>query len=132
MTGDKSDIIKYRLDKAKDTYESAVILADNKKWHSAINRLYYSAYYAIIALLLQNDINPTTHNGVKSNFSENFIITNIFPKRFGKLYSQLFTWRQKGDYDDLFDFDANKVLPYFEPVKELIDLIESEINKKSE
>lgn len=22
MTGDKSDIIKYRLDKAKDTYES--------------------------------------------------------------------------------------------------------------
>jgi hypothetical protein len=31
MTGDKSDIIKYRLDKAKDTYESAVILADNKK-----------------------------------------------------------------------------------------------------
>lgn len=34
------------------------------------------------------------------------------------MYSQLFTWRQKGDYDDLFDFDKDKVTPYFEPVNE--------------
>lgn len=39
------------------------------------------------------------------------------------MYSQLFTWRQKGDYDDLFDFDEEKVMPYFEPVKELINTI---------
>jgi len=40
----------------------------------------------------------------------------------------LFTWRQKGDYDDLFDFDEGKVLPYFEPVKELIELVQKILN----
>lgn len=46
------------------------------------------------------------------------------------MYSQLFTWRQKGDYDDLFDFNKDKVLPYFEPVNKLIHLIEEIIEKK--
>ena len=45
------------------------------------------------------------------------------------MYSQLFTWRQKADYADFFDFDDNeKVEPYFEPVKELIILIEKILN----
>ncbi len=55
-----------------------------------------------MALLLNSDLKPTTHNGTKSNFSEYFIKTGVFPKELGKMYSQLFTWRQKGDYDDLF------------------------------
>jgi len=31
-----------------------------------------------------------------------------------------FSLEIKGDYDDLFDFQEEKVLPYFEPVKKLI------------
>jgi uncharacterized protein (UPF0332 family) len=60
-------------------------LADNQKWNSAINRLYYAAYYAVIALLLQYEHKPTTHNGAKSQFSEHFIKTKIFPEEYGKL-----------------------------------------------
>jgi len=45
------------------------------------------------------------------------------------MYSQLFTWRQKGDYDDLFDFDKDKVITYFKPVNELISAIEKIIEK---
>jgi len=89
-----------------------------------MNRLYYSAYYAVMALLLNKNLKPTTHNGAKTNFTQYFIKTELIPKELGKMYSQLFTWRQKGDYDDLFDFDKQKVEPYFEPVKELIRKIE--------
>lgn len=123
MTGSKRDLIEYRIKRAKDTFEDALILAEKNKWNSAINRLYYAAYYAVIALLLKSDIKATTHNGVKSNFSENFIKTGIISKDLGKIFSQLFMWRQKGDYDDLFDFEKDKVLPYLEPVKELIETI---------
>lgn len=129
MTGSKKDLIKYRLARAWDTFDDAKILADKEKWNSTINRLYYSAYYAVMALLLSADLKPITHNGAKSNFSEHFIKPGIIPKEFGKIYSQLFTWRQKGDYDDLFDFDRDKVLPYFEPVKKLIEIIEEKINE---
>lgn len=128
MKAFREDLIKYRLLRAKDTYEDAQILADRQKWNSTINRLYYSAYYAVMALLLSSELNPSTHNGAKSNFTEYFIKTERIPKEFGKIYSQLFTWRQKGDYDDLFDFDEEKVIPYFEPVKRLIDLIDEIIS----
>lgn len=124
MTGTKDDLKKYRIARAKDPYEDAQILAEREKWNSTINRLYYSAYYAVMALLLDSDLKPATHNGAKSNFSEYFIKTGKIDKEYGKIYSQLFTWRQKGDYDDLFDFNQDKVMPYFEPVNRLISLIE--------
>ena len=129
MKGSKIDLINYRIIRAKETLEDARILADNGRWNSSINRLYYAAYYAIMALLLNSDLKPVTHSGVKSNFSAHFIVTEIIPKEFGKIYSQLFSWRQKGDYDDLYDFDSEKVLPYFEPVNQLIELVETIVNK---
>lgn len=129
MIASKKDLVRYRIARAKDTYDDALILANKEKWNSTINRLYYSAYYIVMALLFSADLKPTTHNGAKSNFSEHFIKTGLIPREFGKMYSQLFTWRQKGDYDDLFDFDRDRVLPYFEPVKSLIEIIEEKINE---
>ncbi len=124
MTGTKRDLIDYRISRAKDTLDDAQILADKEKWNSTINRLYYAAYYAVMALLLDSELKPTTHNGAKSNFSEYFVKTGKVEKELGKIYSQLFTWRQKGDYDDMFDFTKEKVIPYFEPVNQLIEIIE--------
>ena len=126
MKGTKADLIKYRMVRARDTFEDAQILAEKKRWNSTINRL----YYAVMAILLTEDLKPTTHNGAKSNFTEYFIKTDRIPKEFGKIYSQLFTWRQKGDYDDLFDFDKEKVEPYFKPVLDLINLIDSGLQEK--
>ncbi|RLD53565.1 MAG: hypothetical protein DRJ05_16235 [Bacteroidetes bacterium] len=128
MKGAKDDLIKYRMERSWDTFDDVTILADKEKWNSSVNRLYYSVFYAVSALLLKNDLTPGTHRGgALSNFSEYFIKSGLIPKEYGKLYSQLFAWRQKGDYTDLFDFDRQKVEPYFEPVKELIELIETKI-----
>jgi uncharacterized protein (UPF0332 family) len=129
MTGTKNDLVNYRIARAKDTYDDALILSEREKWNSTINRLYYASYYAIMALLLDAGFKPTTHNGAKSNFSEYFIKTGKIESKYGKMHSQLFTWRQKGDYDDLFYFDKEKVMPYFEPVNDFISLIEHMIKK---
>ena len=75
MTGTRNDLINYRIARAKDTYDDALSLAERERWNSAINRLYYAAFYAVIALLLDSDIKPTTHNGAKSNFSDYFVKT---------------------------------------------------------
>ena len=125
MSGTRQDLIRYPIARAYETLEDARILAEQNRWNSAINRLYYSAYYAVMALLLHQNLHPSTHTGAKSNFNQHFIATGLIDKTFGKMYSQLFTWRQKGDYDDFFDFDQEKVVPYFEPVKNLISTIEN-------
>ena len=127
MSATKADLILYRLQRAKDTYLDAQILAENNRWNSVINRLYYAAYYVISALLLKFDHSPMTHSGVKTLFSVHFIKTGIVPEEYGKMFSQLFLWRQKGDYDDLFDFDEERVSIYFEPVKKLIEMVEIQI-----
>lgn len=129
MKESKKYLIQYRFSRALDTLDDARILAENRKWNSTINRLYYSAYYAVTALLLHSNLNPTTHNGAKTNFSKHYIKTEKISPELGKMYSQLFTWRQKGDYDDLFDFDEDTVMPYFEPVKNLIKKIEEIIKE---
>lgn len=131
MTGSKQDLINYRIERAKDTFDDALILIDKKKWNSAMNRLYYSAYYAVMALLLNSDLKPTTHTGAKSILSEYFIKKGVISKDLGKIYSQLFAWRQKGDYDDLFDFTEENVLPYIKPTWELIEIIEQMLDKNS-
>jgi len=127
MTGTTDDLINYRLERSRETLEDAKLLAEKHRWNSAINRLYYAAYYAVIALLLKENYKSTTHNGAKTQFSEQFIKTGLFPKEFGRIYSQLFTWRQKGDYADLFDFTEEKVTPYFEPVEKLIKMVEKSL-----
>ncbi len=82
-----------------------------------------------MALLLKHELKPSTHNGTKTSFTEHFIKNQKIDKKFGRIYSQLFTWRQKGDYDDLFDFEESQVNQYFEPVEDLIRLIESHIKE---
>jgi len=45
------------------------------------------------------------------------------------LYSDLFDWRQKGDYGDFFDFERKNVQPIMKPTSELLELIKNEIEK---
>ena len=60
MNPEQESHIRYRILRAWDTLDDAKILALNEKWNSTINRLYYSAYYAVMALLLKNGLKPTT------------------------------------------------------------------------
>jgi uncharacterized protein len=104
-------------------------MIENKKWNSAVNRLYYSCFYAVNALLLKSDLSTRTHDGARTKFGNEFIKTGVIDKKYGKLYSKLFDYRQKGDYRDLFDFDGEIVLPLVDKVKEFIEEINKHINK---
>ncbi len=68
MNGLQKQLIDYRINRAKETFLDAQILAKEKRWNSAMNRLYYAAYYVVSALLLSKNIKPVTHSGAKSNF----------------------------------------------------------------
>ena len=121
----------YRISAYK-TLKAAKILAENGFWNSAVNRLYYALYYAVNAILVLNEIQPKSHSGAKSQFSQYFIKTQIFDKKYGLLFSELMDWRQKGDYENIYEYDSETVQPLFEPVAEMIQLIALEINKKNQ
>ena len=119
MPGTKQDYINYRIQKSKEVFEDAVLLAKNQRWNSCVNRLYYSSYYLISALLYLHEINAETHNGTKTQFNLYFIKSGKLDLKYGKLYSNLFLWRQESDYSDFTDFDENTVLPLIGEVTSL-------------
>ena len=53
----------------------------------------------------------------------------MFDKKYGQLLSELFDWRQKGDYENIFDYDKESVQPLFIPVEEMLNVIKAEIQK---
>ena len=125
----KKENIKYRIKRARDTYQDAIYLYEKGSINSSVNRLYYSAFYATIALLLNNDIEIKSHNGVKQKLGEEFVLKGLISKELAKVYSILSDYRHKGDYDDLFDFDKEIVERLLIPVKEYIDRIEELISQ---
>jgi uncharacterized protein (UPF0332 family) len=116
----KADYINYRLNKAQESFNDAKLLASNQSWNSCINRLYYACYYAVSALLLKNNVTTQTHAGLKTQFNLLFIKNEILPKDYGRLYSDLMDWRQKGDYGDMYDFNRDSVEPLLIPVEEFL------------
>ena len=125
---EKIEYVNYRIKSAHNTYQAAKILAEKGFWNSALNRLYYSAFYSVNALLVYFDIQTKSHSSTKSKFSLHFIKTGKIDKKYGRLLSELFDWRQKGDYENIFDYDDKSVQPLFKPVSEMINIIEKIIN----
>lgn len=112
-----TEYIHYRQEKSVEAYENACLLAKNRAWNAAINRLYYSCFYMVSALLLKNSIKAQTHSGVKSEFSKKFVKEGIISKEGFRLYSDLMDWRQKGDYGDMYDFEEEAVMEVLPAVK---------------
>ena len=125
MSDFKTDYIKYRIEKCKEEFTDAKLLAEQERWNASVNRLYYSCYYIVSALALKNNINTKTHSGLKTQLNLHFIKTGIIPSEFGLLYTDLFDSRQKGDYGDLFDFDGETVEALTPSVEKFIKELEN-------
>lgn len=123
----QQEYISYRLQKADEAFADAELLAENGRWNSVVNRLYYASFYAVIALLLSKGIKSTTHDGSRTQLGLNFIKEGIIEKKYGKHFSKLFDLRQKGDYGDLFDYDKETVEPLLELTKEFMQEIKRHI-----
>jgi uncharacterized protein (UPF0332 family) len=111
MSYNKGDLVQYRLEKAQSTIKEAKVLAVQRLWSGVVNRLYYSCFYAVIALLAINEITARTHNGVRSAFFKLYIKSGILDKKYSVLYSNLMRKRQENDYADFQVFEKEEVLP---------------------
>jgi uncharacterized protein (UPF0332 family) len=126
---DRNALVLYRIERAKETLTEADALIKENFYNAAVNRLYYACYYAVIALLIKNDIAAQTHRGVKQMFSLHFIVTNKIDKQYSIFYSRLFNDRMSGDYDDFVQHDAKMVNSMRLQAEEFIAVIDEKIKK---
>lgn len=83
MTGSHEDYIQYRLDKSDEIFQDAWLLAENRRWRSCINRLYYSTFHLINALLYLDGINARSHDGLKTKFLQGYVKTQVIDIEYG-------------------------------------------------
>jgi uncharacterized protein (UPF0332 family) len=74
-----------------------------------MNRIYYSAFYAVSAVFLERITPFKKHSGVRAAFHRELVKPGLVDIKWGKFYDQLFEDRQEGDYIALIDFDIDYV-----------------------
>ncbi len=104
----RRELIDYRRDRAKETIEDAKILIGRDRLFSAVNRIYYAMFYEVTALLLTDNLSSSKHSGIRALFNEKFVKTGKVDTEMGRLFSRMFEFREKSDYQDFAEFERIK------------------------
>jgi uncharacterized protein (UPF0332 family) len=125
---ERKELIKYRLDEAKDTIEDVKLLIDNKRLRASVNRIYYGMFYSLLALGLAYNYETSKHQQLIGWFNRNFVHEGLIDSKFGKIINKAANHRSKGDYDSFVEFDKAVILEMFEEMKEFIAEMERFVN----
>jgi uncharacterized protein (UPF0332 family) len=129
-TEDVTALVSYRMEKSKEAIKAAELLLKNEMMTFSINRVYYSMFYAVQALLAADGVSFSKHGQVKGYFNRELIKTMILPKELGQLYNKAFEYRQKFDYVDFAVPDREMVVEYIEKSKNFYNEIEMHLKSK--
>lgn len=98
----RRDLCQYRIEQARESLKASKIMLDNKMVKDSINRSYYSAFYAMKAVLALEEKDFKRHKDVVAYFNKMYVATGKFPKDLGRMIAKLQQLREKSDYDDFF------------------------------
>ncbi|MBN1868212.1 HEPN domain-containing protein [Candidatus Sumerlaeota bacterium] len=126
---ERGEVVRYRLQRARETLVDARILAERERWNACVNRLYYSCFYAVSALLLQHGFSSAKHTGIRGLFNRHFVAPGEVSKELAQLYNDLFDRRQESDYADFVRIEPSRVEPWIETTERFIAHIAAMIER---
>lgn len=127
---DRFELIKYRIEQAKETIEDAVLLITNKKLRSAVNRIYYGMFYMMLAVALKYGFETSKHQQLIGWFNKNLIHSEVIDRKYGKMIKDAFRNRQKSDYETYVEFSNDAVNEMFDNMKSFIAALEQLVMKR--
>ena len=90
---DLEALVTHRLQKSEEALQAAKIMLNKQMFSFAMNRVYYSLYYAVQALLAKQGVAFSKHGQVKGYFNREFIKAGKLPKDIGRFYNKAFEYR---------------------------------------
>ena len=125
-------LIEHRLQKADEALRAARLMLDKGMLIFAMNRIYYSMYYAVQALLALQGRSFSKHGQVKGFFNREFVKSGRLPKEMGRLFNKAFEYRQKFDYVDFVTPEESMVSDYISNAEGFCDQISKFIKTEDE
>ncbi len=130
MKSEHAALARYRIEKAKNTLSDAKLYYPEATSASIVNRIYYSIFYAVSALLICDGHLSSKHSGIRSIFNRHYIKDGLIDIRHGKFYSEMYDARQEGDYSDFKEFQKDVIYTWLEKAEDFINTIDKLINAK--
>ena len=129
-TNERTELIRYRLEEAKETISDVQLLIENERLRAAVNRIYYGMFYSLLALGLAYQFETSKHQQLLGWFNKNFVHEGLIDAKFGKIINKASNRRTQGDYESYVEFDKEVILEMFEEMKEFISEIERILSLK--
>ncbi|MBR4483152.1 MAG: HEPN domain-containing protein [Paludibacteraceae bacterium] len=126
---ERKTIVSLQLEKAHNNFDQIPLLCKVGYWDNVANRLYYSLFHAVSALLIHDGHEVSSHRGAVSSFGQYYIVTGVFSIEDGRHYSRMQSLREKADYNCTYYATEKDIFPKIEPTKQLIEKIELYIGK---
>ena len=130
----RDTVVSLEIAKAFTTQEEVDLLVEKVYWNAAANRLYYSVFHAVSALLIHDGIRIKSHKGAGVMLNQHYIQTNKISPELGKLYRRLELMREESDYNCFYNTSPEELKKELEPARELIKtiakMVSAEVNQK--
>ena len=128
LTNEERQImVTLEMEKAERFFIQAKKNAEILEWDVVANRLYYSLFHAVSALLIHDGHKVGSHKGAVMVFGQHYVRTGIFTAQEGRFYSQLQTMREKADYNSAWQTTEDIIAPVIEPVGQFIEKIRTRV-----
>ena len=118
-----NQIIKYWIEKSTESLKAAEDDLKAERLSFSVNRIYYSCFYIVSALLLQKGFMFKKHSGVRAHFHEHFVKSGLIGVKEGKFYDKLFSARLKGNYVEFTHFEKEEVKEWLKKAREFVNKI---------
>ncbi len=123
------ELLKYRIDRAEENLAAAKEATEKQRIYVAVRDLYYAMFQMVLAILLTQNIKAKTHKSIILKFSEAFILTGIFDKKFGRILNSLYSLRQDADYTDFTIIEPELINEYISEVKQFLSETKEYLDK---
>ena len=121
-------LARYRMDRARETFEDGTVLLREGSPNGAIGRFYYAAFHAARALLAVKRLDAPRHTGVIKLFSQHFVKTGVIFPETAKVLSRSFEKRLDGEYEDYVQFTKQEAEQVRDEVREFIRACEKALD----
>lgn len=122
--GTKMDVVRHRLNVAKEDLDSARLTFGAGQYRAANNRAYYSIFHTICAVLAKEGIAFKKHKDTLSYFNKNYVQPEIFPRELGKKIVKAEEIRHASDYDTFYIASKEITAQQIETAAKIMELAE--------
>ena len=125
-----NDLVKYRLESAKDRLRSSRVLLDNGQFKDSIGRSYYAIFTAVRAILAIDKVDFSKHSGVIAYFQREYVKTGLIDMKYSRYLQKAFQIRNSCDYDDFYLVTRQDAEEQYEHAQDMISAIQELIEAR--